>query len=193
MRTGEIKQTSLWEHFQILQSENRKCRETDLYIIIENARKNVSLLLVTAVWWKNGYFKAKNRSTFCVNSASIDQPTILVKNVGALDTDCAKFDSHINNKHNNPPFPRSMLCVVFYTSKVLHNIDKGDRWCLDLKFCIKWASMYMVIRNEVKVMLFRLSAPRIFDQDCLNVHYLTILILFHKNTLALILEWLVNL
>jgi hypothetical protein len=27
-------------------------------------------------------------------------------------------------------------------------------------------SMYMVIRNEVKVMLFRLSAPRIFDQDC---------------------------
>ena len=26
--------------------------------------------------------------------------------------------------------------------------------------------MYIVIRNEVKVMLFRLSAPRIFDQDC---------------------------
>ena len=65
-----------------------------------------------------------------------------------------------------PPFPRSMLCVVFYTPKVLHNIDKGDRGCLDMKFCIKWASMYMVIRNEVKVMLFRLSAPRIFDQDC---------------------------
>jgi hypothetical protein len=62
-----------------------------------------------------------------------------------------------------------------------------------MKFCIKWASMYMVIRNEVKVMLFRLSAPRIFDQDCLNVHYLTILFLFHKNTLALILESLVNL
>jgi hypothetical protein len=37
-----------------------------------------------------------------------------------------------------------------------------------MKFCIKWASMYMVIRNEVKVMLFRLSAPRIFDQDCRN-------------------------
>ena len=53
--------------------------------------------------------------------------------------------------------------------------------------------MYMVIRNEVNVMLFRLSAPRIFDHDCLNVHYLTILFLFHKNTLALILEWLVNL
>ena len=30
----------------------------------------------------------------------------------------------------------------------------------------KMASIYMVIRNEVKVMLFRLSAPRIFDQDC---------------------------
>jgi hypothetical protein len=49
---------------------------------------------------------------------------------------------------------------------VLCNIDKGDRGCLDMKFCIKWASMYMVVRNEVKVMLFRLSAPRIFDQDC---------------------------
>jgi hypothetical protein len=59
-----------------------------------------------------------------------------------------------------------MLCVVCYTSKVLHNIDKGDRGCLHIKFCIKWASMYMVIRNEVKVMLFRLSAARIFDQDC---------------------------
>ena len=35
-----------------------------------------------------------------------------------------------------------------------------------MTFCIKWASMYMVIRNEVKVMLFRLSAPRIFDKDC---------------------------
>ena len=55
------------------------------------------------------------------------ESTILVKNVGALDTDCAKFDSHINNKHSNPPFSRSMLCVVFYTSKVLHNIDKGGR------------------------------------------------------------------
>jgi hypothetical protein len=64
-----------------------------------------------------------------------------------------------------PRSPRSMLCVVFYTSNVLHNIDKGDRGCLDMKFCIKWASMYMVIRNEVKVMLFLLSAPRIFDQD----------------------------
>ena len=95
--------------------------------------------------------------------------TILVKNVGAHDTDCAKFDSYINNKHSNPPFPRSMLYVVFYTSKVLHNIDKGDRRCLDMKFCIKWASMYMVIRKEVKVMLFRLSAPRIFDQDCMFV------------------------
>ena len=96
----------------------------------------------------------------------MQETTILVKNVGALDTDCAKFDSHINNKHSNPPFTRSMLCVVCYMSKVLHNIDKGDRGCLDLKFCIKWASMYMVIRNEVKVMLFRLSVPRIFDQDC---------------------------
>ena len=65
---------------------------------------------------------------------------------------------------------------------MIHNIDKGDRGCLDMKFCIKWASMYMVIRNEVKVMLFGLSAPRIFDQDCLNEHYLTILFLFHKNT-----------
>jgi hypothetical protein len=64
---------------------------------------------------------------------------------------------------------------------------------LDMKFCIKWISMYMVIRNEVKVMLFRLSAPRIFDQDCLNVHHPTILFLFHKNTLVLILESLVNL
>ena len=53
--------------------------------------------------------------------------------------------------------------------------------------------MYMVVRNEVKVMIFRLSAPRIFDQDCLNVHYLTIIFLFHKNTLALIVESLVNL
>jgi hypothetical protein len=69
-----------------------------------------------------------------------------------------------------PPFPRSMLCVVCYTSKVLHNIDKGDRGCLDMKFCIKWTSMYMVIRNEVKVMLFRLSAPRIFDQDWILVN-----------------------
>ena len=51
---------------------------------------------------------------------------------------------------------------------MIHNIDKGDRGCLDMKFCIKWASMYMVIRNEVKVMLFGLSAPRIFDQDCSN-------------------------
>ena len=49
---------------------------------------------------------------------------------------------------------------------MLRNIDKGGRGCLDMKFCIKWASMYIVIRNEVKVMLFRLSAPRIFDQDC---------------------------
>ena len=97
--------------------------------------------------------------------------TILVKNVGALDTDCAKFDSHIKNKHSNPPppFPRSMLCVVCYMSKVLHNIVKGDRGCLNMKFCIKWASIYMVIRNEVKVMLFRLSAPRIFDQDSILV------------------------
>jgi hypothetical protein len=35
-----------------------------------------------------------------------------------------------------------------------------------MKCCIKCASMYMVIRNEVKVMLFRLSVPRSFDQDC---------------------------
>jgi hypothetical protein len=28
---------------------------------------------------------------------------------------------------NLTPTPRSMLCVVCYTSKVLHNIDKGDR------------------------------------------------------------------
>jgi serine/threonine protein kinase len=27
----------------------------------------------------------------------------------------------------------------------------------------------MIIRNEVKVMLFRLSAPRIFDQDCRKI------------------------
>jgi hypothetical protein len=30
----------------------------------------------------------------------------------------------------------------------------------------KCARMYMVIRNGVKVMLFGLGAPRIFDQDC---------------------------
>jgi hypothetical protein len=30
----------------------------------------------------------------------------------ALNSFCAKFDFHFNNKHNNPPFPRSMLCVV---------------------------------------------------------------------------------
>ena len=42
-----------------------------------------------------------------------------------------------------------------------------------MKFCIKCASMYMVIRNEVKVMLFRLSAPKIFDQDC-SLNSLTI-------------------
>ena len=42
----------------------------------------------------------------------------------------------------------------------------GIGGCLNMKFCIKCTSMYMVIRNEVKVMLFRLSAPRIFDQDC---------------------------
>jgi hypothetical protein len=40
-----------------------------------------------------------------------------------------------------------------------------------MKFCIKCASMYMVIRNEVKVMLFRLSAPRIFDQDCSSLRF----------------------
>ena len=62
-----------------------------------------------------------------------------------------------------------------------------------MKFCIKCASMYMVIRNEVQVMLFRLSAPKIFDQDCLNVHYLTFSFLFHKNTSALVLKSLVNL
>jgi hypothetical protein len=78
-----------------------------------------------------------------------------------------KFDSHINNKHSNPPFPPfNVVCSVLYASKVLRNIDKGGRVCLDMKFCIKWASMYIVIRNEVKVMLFRPSAPRIFDQDC---------------------------
>jgi hypothetical protein len=38
-----------------------------------------------------------------------------------------------------------------------------------MKLCIKWASMYMVVRNEVMVMLCRLSAPRIFDQDCPNI------------------------
>jgi hypothetical protein len=36
-----------------------------------------------------------------------------------------------------------MLCVVFYTSKVLHNIDKGDRGCLDMKFCIKLMGKYV--------------------------------------------------
>jgi hypothetical protein len=41
-----------------------------------------------------------------------------------------------------------------------------------MKFCIKWASMYMVIRNEVKVTVFRLSAPRIFDQDCRSLNLL---------------------
>jgi hypothetical protein len=62
-----------------------------------------------------------------------------------------------------------MLCVVCYTYKVLHNIDKGDRGCLDMKFCIKRASIYMVIRNEVKVMLFRLSMVKNvgeLDTDC---------------------------
>jgi hypothetical protein len=42
----------------------------------------------------------------------LSKTAILVKYIGALDTDCAKFDSDINNKHSNPPFPRSMLCVV---------------------------------------------------------------------------------
>ena len=87
-----------------------------------------------------------------------------------------------------PPFPRSMLCVVFYTSKVLHNIDKGDRGCLDMKFCINWASIYMVIRNEVKVMLFRLSAPRIFDQDC---SYYELLSQTNISTLYIMLECMV--
>jgi hypothetical protein len=100
---------------------------------------------------------------------------ILVKNVGALDTDCAKFDSHIYNKHTNPPpFPPSMLCVVFYTSKVLHNIDKGDRGCLDMKFCIKWASMYMVIWNEVKVMLFTPSGTVPQTSIGFGLHFLRI-------------------
>jgi hypothetical protein len=53
---------------------------------------------------------------------------------------------------------------------------------LDMKFCIKWASMYMVIRNEVKIMLFRLSAPRIFDQDC---SYLLTLILTSFSTFVI--------
>jgi hypothetical protein len=45
--------------------------------------------------------------------------TILVKNVGALDTDCAKFDSHINNKHSNPPFPPfNVVCSVLYVQGV---------------------------------------------------------------------------
>ena len=43
---------------------------------------------------------------------------ILVKNVGALDT--AKFDSHFNNKHSNPP---SHVQCCLLDSKVLHNID----------------------------------------------------------------------
>ena len=81
--------------------------------------------------------------------------TILVKNIGALDTDCAKFDSHINNKHSNPPlpFPRSMLCVVCYTSKVLHNIDKGDRVCLAgplLRICNWVGHLSQGTKNNVK-------------------------------------------
>jgi hypothetical protein len=43
----------------------------------------------------------------------MNKPTILVKNIGALDTDCAKFDSHFNNKHSNPPFPPfNVVCCV---------------------------------------------------------------------------------
>jgi hypothetical protein len=45
--------------------------------------------------------------------------TILVKYIGALDTDCAKFDSHINNKHSNPPFPPfNVVCSVLYVHGV---------------------------------------------------------------------------
>ena len=45
--------------------------------------------------------------------------TILVKNIGALDTDCMKFDSHINNKHSNHPFPPlNVVCSVLYVQGV---------------------------------------------------------------------------
>jgi hypothetical protein len=41
---------------------------------ISKARKSTSLFFVTAVWWKNGYFKAKNRSTLIVSSADVENP-----------------------------------------------------------------------------------------------------------------------
>ena len=45
-----------------------------------------------------------------VNPQPQFKATILVKNVGALDPDCAKFDSHIKNKHSNPLSP--VQCYV---------------------------------------------------------------------------------
>ena len=47
--------------------------------------------------------------------------TILVKNIGALNTDCAKFDSHFNNKDSNSPPPLSpfnVVCSVLYVQGV---------------------------------------------------------------------------
>jgi hypothetical protein len=51
--------------------------------------------------------------------------------------------------------------------EILHKMSKYLFIYLFIKLC--QLGMYMVIRNEVKVMLFRLSAPRIFDQDCPNI------------------------
>jgi hypothetical protein len=57
--------------------------------------------------WSKGYAI----STKCAND--FDQDSILVKNIGTLDTDSAKFDSHFNNKHSNPPFPPfNVVCSV---------------------------------------------------------------------------------
>jgi hypothetical protein len=46
-----------------------------------------------------------------------------------------------------PPFPRSMLFVVCYTSKVLHNIDKGDRGVFGHKI---WHKMCKYVYSNQK-------------------------------------------
>ncbi len=60
-------------------------------------------------------------STVCYHIVCNILPTILVKNVAALDTDSAEFDPP------PPPFRRTMLYAVYYTWKLLCNIDWEGR------------------------------------------------------------------
>ena len=48
--------------------------DTLTVITTRNVRKSKSLLLVTAVSWKNGYLKAMNLSTLSVNNDEVENP-----------------------------------------------------------------------------------------------------------------------